>query len=157
MKNDIAIDTIFIIIIAVISVLIILSIVYTKFFANSQLYYCKTLISEGGFSPECEKYYPSAINIIFTNQNEDEIYSDIAGFIVNCYNNNVNTNKLFNICYDIYIDENLTLNSTNIVNYLEQYTNFNINDLVFNLSEGQIVPYKSIFIIYNNSEIVVWQ
>ena len=159
MRNDIALDTVFIIIIAIISVFIILDIIYTKFFANSEAYYCKTLISEGGFSPECEKYYPSAINIIFTNQSSDESYSDIAGYIVNCYNNNVNTNRLFNICYDIYIDENFTLDATNIINILEEYSTFNTNNIVFHLKDNQntIYPYESLFVIYNNSKIILWQ
>ncbi|MGC9132966.1 MAG: hypothetical protein ACP5GJ_00990 [Nanopusillaceae archaeon] len=159
MKTDIAIDTTFIIIIAIISVFVILDIVYTKFFANSQLYYCKTLISEGGFSPSCIKYYPSAISIIFTNQTEDEIISDISGFIINCYYNNIDKNTLFNICYDIYIDENISLNLTNITNYLENYSTFNINNLEFHLKNNDeiIYPYNSLFIIYNNSNIILWQ
>ncbi|BFI73457.1 hypothetical protein YN1_4440 [Nanoarchaeota archaeon] len=160
MKNDIALDTIFIIIIAVISVFVILDIIYTKFFANSQLYYCKTLISEGGFSPECAKYYPSAINVIFTNQSKDEIYSEFAGLVANCYNNNINTNRLFSICYDVYIDEDVVLNISTIYSFIVNYTNFNPYDLIFNLPVSHyetLIPYESIFIIYNNSQIVVWQ
>jgi len=159
MKNDIAIDTVFIIIIAIISAIVILDIIYTKFFNNSQVYYCQTLISQGGFSPSCEKYYPSAINIIYTNESNDTIYSDITGLILNCYNNNVNTNKLFNICYDVYIDENVILNSSILIQYIQNYTAFNPNNIIFHLnnSNGNIYPYNSIFIIYNNSYIVIWQ
>ena len=159
MKNDIATDTVFIIIIAIISVAVILDIIYTKFFYNSQAYYCQTLISQGGFSPSCEKYYPSAINIIYTNESKDTIYSDITGLILNCYNNNVNTNKLFNICYDVYIDENIILHSSTLIQYIQTYTSFNPNNVIFDLnnSDGDIYPYNSIFIIYNNSYIVIWQ
>ncbi len=159
MKNDIAIDTIFIIIIAIISAVAILSIIYTKFFSNSQAYYCQTLISQGGFSPSCKDYYPSAINVIYSNESIDTIYSSIVGLILNCYNNNVNTNKLFDICYDVYINKNIVLNSSTLIQYVRNYTKFNPNKIIFHLnnSEGRIYPYNSIFIIYNNSYIIIWQ
>jgi len=159
MKNDIAIDTIFIIIIAIISAVVILDIIFTKFFSNSQAYYCQTLISQGGFSPSCKEYYSSAINVIYSNESIDTIYSSIVGLILNCYNNNVNTNKLFDICYDVYINKNIVLNSTILIQYVQNYTKFNPNNIIFHLnnSEGNIYPYNSIFIIYNNSYIIIWQ
>jgi len=159
MKSDIAIDTIFIIIIAIISIVAILYIMFTKFFSNSQSYYCQTLISEGGFSPSCKQYYPSAINVIYTNESINTLYFDLTGLILNCYNNNVNTNRLFNICYDVYIDEDITLDPSILIQYIQNYTKFSTKNIVFHLNnnEEKIYPYNSIFIIYNNSYIIIWQ
>ncbi|BBL45287.1 hypothetical protein MJ1_0112 [Nanobdella aerobiophila] len=159
MKNDIAIDQAFIIIVAIISISIFLYIIYDKFFLNSKQYYCESIVSTDSFSPSCLKYYPETQTIEFNNQTEDYIENAIAGLVISCYNKNINTNNLFNVCYDVYIDENLSINSTNILYILNRYSNFNTNNLLFHYENNQLnfTPYQSIFIIYNNTNIILWQ
>ncbi|MGB9674552.1 MAG: hypothetical protein ACP5G1_01210 [Nanopusillaceae archaeon] len=155
---NIAIEQVFYIIIGIISFSVLAYLMYNMFFSKSSGYYCKTLISQGGFSPECSEYYPSAIKIYFENKTKSEIAFDIAGYILNCYNKNVNTDKLLDVCYDLYIAENVNVDVNDIITNLNKYTTFDTKKLELNLKyRTYLAPRQSIFIIYNNSKIILWQ
>ncbi len=159
-RSDLTIDQIFILIIALFSIATLIYMIYTLFLSKSQNYYCSQLATQKAFSPECKDYYPNTEKIKINSSNKDEILKIITGLIVSCYNKYYGSDLLFSLCYDFYISNSDTIiNFNEIKEYVNKYSQFNPDRLDFYSSNNsnEFYPMRSIFIIYNESKIILWQ
>lgn len=161
--KSIAITLIFVIIIAIISFFIIISL-YIHFLNLSEKYKCYNLYKMFSFDipEECKEYVPFVDKIFLNYSTIDEIEKAIAIYISRCWvrsGRGLKKEKI--ICFSLEIPSNLNgfLNFTTIRNYIKEYSDVDPNIIYVipnNLEAIHISNKTTILIIYNVTNIILW-
>lgn len=161
--KGIAINFIFMIIISIILLSFVISL-YFYFLSSSEKYYCYNLykVQSSEIPEDCKKYIPT-INTVFLNYSTiDDLEKAISIYISRCWvrsERGLKKEKINCFTLEIVSDIQGFLNFTRIRNYVKEYSDLDPNIIyVFpdNLDIVSLSNKKTILIIYNGTNIIVW-